>query len=438
MRKIDKIFDKLTIDYFPMKRSVYLWRNRLICIGLSLIILLILLVPELIFQPSGRVIASPKFQERRGVWLTNVASAVLFVPGSVNRAIKQLSELHFNTVYPVVWNRGHTFYPSSLAQQMIGKSQEPLLNWTRGNADVLGVIVKESHQRGLQVIPWFEYGLMIPKSSLLARKHPDWLTHSQQGNLNTVYQDELEANQQKKSENLMNRWRNYAYKKQVSQLVWLNPLHPEVQQLIKGLMLEVVMQYKVDGVQLDDHFGIPVELGYDPLTIKLYQQEHGGKSPPKDPHNAQWMSWRSAKLTVFMADLVKTIKMVNPSILISLSPNSHPFSYQNYLQDWKTWVRRGLIDELVLQVYRDDINSFQRELQQSAVKFARQKIPVTVGILSGTLNNTVPIKQIKEQVETVRKQGFKGVSFFYWESLWSYLSPDSPYKRRQVFDEMFD
>lgn len=214
MRKIDKIFDKLTIDYFPMKRSVYLWRNRLICIGLSLIILLILLVPELIFQPSGRVIASPKFQERRGVWLTNVASAVLFVPGSVNRAIKQLSELHFNTVYPVVWNRGHTFYPSSLAQQMIGKSQEPLLNWTRGNADVLGVIVKESHQRGLQVIPWFEYGLMIPKSSLLARKHPDWLTHSQQGKLNTVYQDELEANQQKKSENLMNRWRNYAYKKQ--------------------------------------------------------------------------------------------------------------------------------------------------------------------------------------------------------------------------------
>ena len=48
-----------------------------------------------------------------------------------------------------------------------------------------------------------------------------------------------------------------------------------------------------------------------------------------------------------------------------------------------------------------------------------------------------PIEQIKEQVETVRKQGFDGVSFFYWESLWGYLTPESPYKRRRIFDELF-
>ena len=47
------------------------------------------------------------------------------------------------------------------------------------------------------------------------------------------------------------------------------------------------------------------------------------------------------------------------------------------------------------------------------------------------------IEQIKEQVETVRKQGFDGVSFFYWESLWGYLTPESPYKRRRIFDELF-
>ncbi|MGK7933553.1 MAG: glycoside hydrolase family 10 protein [Microcystaceae cyanobacterium] len=421
-----------------IKHNFSLWRNRLICIVLTVLILCFLLVYETIFSSSGKLIASPTFEERRGVWLTNVASAVLFVPGSIHRTIQQLAEHHFNTLYPVVWNRGYTFYPSALAKEMIGKSQEPLLNWTRGNVDVLGVIIEESRQRGLEVIPWFEYGLMIPKSSLLARKHPDWLTQGQGGRLNTFYQDELEANKQYKTNNLIQRWRKKAYQRQVSQLVWLNPLHPEVQQLIKGLMLEVIMKYQVNGVQLDDHFGMPVELGYDPLTIKIYQQEHWGKNPPNNPHNPQWMAWRAAKLTAFMADLVKTIKTVNPNILISLSPNSHSFSYQNYLQDWKTWVKRGLIDELVLQVYRDDLNSFNRELQQSAVKLARKKIPVSIGILSGTLNSTVKIKQIKQQVETVRKQGFDGVAFFYWESLWSYLTPESPYKRRRVFDEMFD
>ncbi|MDJ0729463.1 MAG: family 10 glycosylhydrolase [Crocosphaera sp.] len=420
-----------------MTKKLFLWRNRLICMGVTFMILLVLFVSESVFPSSGNVAASPKFQERRGVWLTNVASAVLFVPGSVNRAIKQLSQHHFNTIYPVVWNRGHTFYPSSLAQEMIGKSQEPLLNWTRGNVDVLGVIVEESHRRGIEVIPWFEYGLMIPKSSLLARKHPDWLTHSQQGAVNTFFQDELEAKKAKKPENLIKRWQKYNYQKKASQLVWLNPFHPEVQQLIKGLMLEIIMNYQVDGVQLDDHFGLPVELGYDPLTIRIYQQEHGGKNPPRNPHNPEWMRWRAAKLTALMTDLVKTLKTVNPDILISLSPNSHPFSYQNYLQDWKTWVQRGLIDELVLQVYRNDLNSFKKELHQSAVKLARQKIPVSIGILSGTLNNYVKIEQIRQQVETARKEGFSGVSFFYWESLWSYLTPESPYQRRRIFDEMF-
>ena len=232
------------------------------------------MLSETIIESSANVVAFPIFQERRGVWLTNVSSAVLFFPGSVNRVIKQLSELHFNTIYPVVWNRGYTFYPSSLAKEMIGESQEPLLNWTRGNVDVLSMIVKESHQRGLQVIPWFEYGLMIPKSSLIARKHPDWLTHSQQGSINTFFQDQLTTQKKDNSKNLLKKWSQSAYQKRANQLAWLNPFHPEVQQLIKGLMLEVILQYKVDGVQLDDHFGIPVELGYDPFTIKLYQQEH--------------------------------------------------------------------------------------------------------------------------------------------------------------------
>ena len=204
---------------------------------------------------------------------------------------------------------------------------------------------------------------MIPRSSLLAQKHPDWLTESKEGSANTFFQDELEAKNEKNNGNLIQRWRKSAYERQVSQLAWLNPLHPEVQQLIKGLMLEVVMNYPVDGVQLDDHFGMPVELGYDPLTVKIYQQEHRGKSPPKDTHNGEWMRWRAAKMTAFMTDLVKTIKTINPDIIVSLSPNSHPFSYQNYLQDWKTWVRRGLIDELVLQVYRNDLNNKILSLQ---------------------------------------------------------------------------
>ena len=53
--------------------------------------------------------AIPKPTELRGVWLTNVASGVLYTPWGINRAISQLASLKFNTIYPVVWNRGNTF-----------------------------------------------------------------------------------------------------------------------------------------------------------------------------------------------------------------------------------------------------------------------------------------------------------------------------------------
>lgn len=414
--------------------------NILICLGLAFILISFSLILGIFPQSSAQNAVPSTITERRGVWLTNVSSSVLFIPGSVNRVIKQLSRLQFNTVYPVVWNRGYTFYPSSLAKEVIGKEQEPLLKVMGGGTDVLSAIIKESHHRGIQVIPWFEYGLMIPRTSPLAQRHRDWLTQSQQSNLSLKdYQTEEEVINETEisQENFLDQWIVSSRRRRVSQLAWLNPLHREVQQFIKELMLEVVMNYDVDGVQIDDHFGFPVELGYDPLTVKLYQQEHRGKSPPNDPHNPEWMRWRAAKLTAFMAELQKNLKIAKPGIKISLSPNSHRFSYQNYLQDWKTWVQRGLIDELILQVYRDNLDSFQQELQQPAIQFARQKIPVSVGILSGTLNKPITIETIKQQVKVVRDRGFDGVSFFYWESLWGYLSPESPYQRRQAFRTLF-
>lgn len=362
--------------------------------------------------PSQSVkLAAPARAEIRGVWLTNVSSGVLFSPWGINRAIGQLSQLNFNTIYPVVWNRGYTFYPSKVGKQVTGRYQEPLLSWMRPGGNTLREIIKLGHARKLRVIPWFEYGFMAPSDSQLVRRHPEWLTISHSGIKQKIH----------------NKF----------SLEWLNPLHPEVQRLMLALIREVVTKYDVDGIQLDDHFGMPVEYGYDPFTVKLYQQEHGGKSPPLDYYNPEWMYWRSSKITNFMQKLFDTVKEIKPNCLVSLSPNSQKFAYRNYLQDWQTWMLRSLIDELVLQVYRGNLPDFRAELSQPAVKIAGRKIPVVVGITSGTVRTPVPMAQILEQVQEVRDRGLDGVSFFYWESLWGYIAPESPRKRRRAFGELF-
>lgn len=367
--------------------------------------------------------------ELRGVWLTNVASPVLFIPWQVNRALQQLSQMNFNTIYPVVWNRGHTFYPSTVAKKFTGRSQDRMLELLRFGQDVLAVIVKQGNQQKLRVIPWFEYGFMTPPNSQLARNHPDWIS---------VRRDSTKTlkevpDEQQGSQNVP----QFIRKGLVSKQVWLNPLHPEVQKFIRNLIVEVVTKYNVAGIQLDDHFGLPVELGYDAFTVGLYQKEHQGKSPPDDAQNEEWMRWRANKISDFMQQIFKAVKAVKPNVIVSLSPNSQDFSYRAYLQDWQYWVQRGWIEELVVQIYRDDLKSFLEQLSQPALQVARRQIPVGVGILTGTWSRPVEIAQISKQVQAVRDRGFNGVSFFYWESLWGYLTPESPRQRRSGFRSLF-
>ncbi|MGH1394369.1 MAG: glycoside hydrolase family 10 protein [Trichormus sp.] len=360
----------------------------------------------------------PTTTEIRGVWLTNVASGVLYVPWGIDRAVNQLSALNFNTIYPVVWNRGHTFYKSNVAKLFTGREVEPWLNTAHGGQDVLKKLLNLAKPKGLTVIPWFEYGFMTPADSELAKRYPDWLTIGKRGE--KTISEMLPADNEP-----------------TNKLAWLNPLHPEVQEFILSLILEVVKNYDVDGIQVDDHFGMPVQFGYDFFTIELYQKEHEGKSPPSDPLNPEWMSWRANKITGFMGKIYKAVKEIKPNMKISLSPNPQSFAYKNYLQDWESWVKNGLIDELILQVYRSDQTSFLSDLDTPSVKLAQTKIPVAIGISTGTLRNPVKIAQVQGQVEAVRDRQFFGMSFFYWESLWGYITPESPQKRRKVFGDLF-
>ncbi|MEH2302569.1 MAG: glycoside hydrolase family 10 protein [Nostoc sp.] len=403
-----------------MNRVVRRYISYLLCLGL-VVTLTVFSLSSVSSLPVYCQKTSSLTTEIRGVWLTNVASGVLFVPWGINRALNQLSALNFNTIYPVVWNRGHTFYKSAVAQMTTGSDTQPLLNFMHAGQDVLTKIVTLAKKKNLRVIPWFEYGFMTPHYSQLARRYPDWLTIGQQG---------IKSTQDAPPEELDNVL--------VSKLAWLNPLHPQVQEFIQGLILEVVRDYNVDGIQLDDHFGMPVQFGYDRFTIELYQQEHQGKNPPTDPFNSEWMRWRADKITDFMAEIYQAVKAVKPKVRISLSPNYQAFAYKYYLQDWENWVKKGLVDELILQVYRNDKNSFIAQLEQPSVKLAQSLIPVEIGISTGTVRNPVKIAQVREQVQAVRDRNFDGISFFYWESLWGYIVPESPQQRRKAFFDMFN
>jgi uncharacterized lipoprotein YddW (UPF0748 family) len=347
--------------------------------------------------------------EIRGVWLTNIDSEVLFNRKTLADAVRDLADLKFNTLYPTVWNWGYTLYRSPVAEKVTGRAIDP--HESLQKRDMLREILQLGHRKNLTVIPWFEFGFMAPADSELARRHPTWLTRRQDNS--TVW------------------WEG-----KVHQRVWLNPLHPQVQEFITALVSEMMSRYDADGIQFDDHFGYPADFGYDEYTSALYQQEHAGQSPPTDYQDRQWIQWRADKIASYFLELRKTIKARNPKAILSLSPNPQTFSLESYLLDWHQLQQKGAIDELVVQVYRTDMAAFENELSQSELQQARQVIPVAIGILAGLKGRPIPMSAIASQVQKARVENFGGVSFFFYESLWN-LTDESPRERRSGFRQLF-
>lgn len=305
-------------------------------------------------------------------------------------AVSKLEQLRFNTIYPVVWNAGYAIYPSALTQTIGIQSFV-----YRGNdgQDMLADLIAQAHQHQLAVMPWFEFGFMTPPTSELAMQHPEWLTQKQDGSQTS----ESDA----------------------GEVVWLNPFHPEVQQFITNLVLEVVTNYDIDGIQFDDHMSLPREFGYDRYTTALYTKETN-QSPPS-PHDPEWTRWRADKISAFMTQLNKAVKQKKPNAVFSISPNYYDFAYKLHLQDWLTWVRKGIVDELIVQVYRNDLQQFLDQISRSELQEVKQKIPTGIGILAGLRNRPVPMWQIQSQARASQERGL-GVAFFYYESLWDQAS----------------
>jgi len=344
-------------------------------------------------------------QEIRGVWMTTNDKDILRDRRKLGDAVSKLKQLNFNTIYPVVWNSGYVMYPSPVAQQ---RDIQPFVYRGLDGQDMLGDLIAQSHRQGLLVIPWFEFGFMAPPTSELALNNPDWLTQKQDGSQTS----------------------NGAG----GEVVWLNPFHPEVQQFITELVLEVTTQYNADGIQFDDHMSLPSEFGYDAYTVALYTKETK-KAPPTDFEDPAWVLWRANKITAFMSRLNQAVKAVKPNAIFSISPNYYEFAYKHHLQDWLAWVRLDIADELIVQVYRPNLESFVGKINRPEMQEAQQKIPTGIGIMTGLRNRPVPMQQIQSQVRAVQEYGL-GVAFFYYESLWE-LTPESLDARMSKFQTFF-
>ena len=289
----------------------------------------------------------------KGVWLTHVGNAFLTYTSLSDNAFHQLSELNYNRVYVDVYNGGTT-YPSKYSPR------NHLLALPGSNP--LKTAIAEGKRQGLKVYAWYEHGMMTFPNSALARKHPDWILTTSEG------------------EKLIDlHW-------------WLDPENPEVQQYFIDLFVEVATSYpELYGIQVDDHWGIPIQFGN-----------------------------KAAAMTKLTVKVVKAIAEIRPDLIISLSPNPLGFSLKKYSQNWLVWIREGLIDELVMQLYRPTSGEVSLGMDNSILPEVKQYVDVGVGIYAGGLKNQKPLTEIQKQIAIVKEYGY-GYVIFPWDTSLGFL-----------------
>lgn len=328
--------------------------------------------------------------EIRGIWITNTDSKVLTTQQRIAEALDFLADTGFNVIFPVVWNKGYTLYPSQVMREKFGIEIDERYR----NRNPLAEIITEAKRVGIQVIPWFEYGLMSSynqNGGHLLAKQPAWAARDSSGNL-------LKKN-------------NFE---------WMNTFDQEVQEFFLSLIQEVVKNYAIDGVQCDDHFALPSEGGYDQKTVALYRQQFN-QEPPQNHKDWQWLRWRADRVTDFLARLYQEVKRINPDLVVSLSPSPYKWGLIEYLQDMKTWVDRKVVDWVHPQLYRRDFNSYRRLVDQLvAQQFTSQQLAgVFPGILlvnRGTAYRISP-DHLFQVIAYNRSVGIQGEVFFFYEGL---------------------
>ncbi|MBD3374598.1 family 10 glycosylhydrolase [candidate division KSB1 bacterium] len=346
-----------------------------------------------VFRPLASYADQPV--EFRAIKITNVDSDVMFSDEKISEAMDYLASIGINVILPVVWNGSgadgvYTLYPSAVMDSLFGHPMHPAFPAQR---DPLQRIIIEAHRNGMEVMPWFEMGFSTSFSQNgghILEKFPDWALRDREGNL--VVKNGFD---------------------------WMSAVNPEVQKFILSLVTEVIDHYDVDGIEFSDRIpALPVEGGYDSATVAIYKTEHDGAAPPANALDSGWMRWRAGKLNQFMVHVRDSVKARSEYLVFSSSPSIYPWSYQEYLQDSKTWVDEGIVDNIIPQLYRYQLNDYIYELDKAlGYTPARMQDYFYSGMLIRHGSWVISPEFFLQCMQANRDRGVKGEAFFFYEGL---------------------
>lgn len=274
----------------------------------------------------------PTIHEFRGVWFSQ-NTAVEFTPDSLDSLFKQFAEAGFNVIFPRVWYRGGTVYPSDVVEAAGGSRQLSAFR----SGDPMPLLIETAHRHGLEIHAWMEYGFMMSPGNLgeILTANPDWriLSKDSLSFEDTIY----------------------------GRFYWADPANPEVRQFLVDLHREVAEKYPdIDGIHTDRLRFPNDEFSYTTAARERFQSETGRPDPVTITRGTAdwnaWVRWRREQTTLAQKEIYEAVKTVREDITVSAAvvPPYMIGPGQEKLQYWPDWTANGYVDILIPMLYLSD------------------------------------------------------------------------------------
>lgn len=296
----------------------------------------------------------------------------------VTQMVNAAKGANFNALIVQVRKRGDAYYNSSI---------EPKAADIAAEYDPLADVIAQAHAAGLEVHAWLSACQVSHESynvgpTHICQAHPEWLTITSDG----------ESTFDKGG-------------------IYVDPGVPAVRDHILAVVVDILQNYEVDGIHLDNASYPGPQGGYNPISVDLFNQQYGRTGLPEDQDEI-WCQWRRDQITKLLFEIQAAIMSQKPNVVLSASvPSATPdLSAKVFLEEWDVWVRDELADFVVPMLFIKDDRMLP--LVKDALKSSYDRY-MYVGIGAWQLESELAIKHIQD----ARAAGAQGVVVYSYHGL---------------------
>jgi len=152
--------------------------------------------------------------------------------------------------------------------------------------------------------------------------------------------------------------------------------YPEVRKFKVETIAKLVKESNCDGIFLDRCRFWTNKSGYSDIIVNEFKKKYN-KDPFELPcDDPDWIKFRANYVTQFVAELREAFDKINPKLKIIACvhpPDPNECLYSN-MEDWATWVEKGLLNGLATENFERDTNHI-REMVTLVNKTIDSKVP---------------------------------------------------------------